>query len=100
MNTRPRALEQRPLEFGHRFTALNLSQVATVLRGWAVGAFPGERFEAIVTGASPKGTFVRTISPPIEGMLVRGQPGLDVGDRVDVQLSHVDIDRGFIDFVR
>ena len=60
----------------------------------------GERFEAIVTGASPKGTFVRTISPPIEGMLVRGQQGLDVGDRVDVQLSHVDVDRGFIDFVR
>jgi exoribonuclease-2 len=60
----------------------------------------GERFEAIVTGASPKGTFVRTISPPIEGMLVRGTQGLDVGDRVDVQLSHVDVDRGFIDFVR
>jgi VacB/RNase II family 3'-5' exoribonuclease len=60
----------------------------------------GERFEAIVTGASPKGTFVRTISPPIEGMLVRGTQGLDVGDRVDVRLSHVDVDRGFIDFVR
>ena len=49
---------------------------------------------------SPKGTFVRTISPPIEGMLVRGKQGLDVGDRVDVQLSHVDVDRGFIDFGR
>jgi exoribonuclease-2 len=60
----------------------------------------GERFEAIVTGASPKGTFVRTVSPPIEGMLVRGKQGLDVGDRVDVQLSRVDVDRGFIDFVR
>jgi VacB/RNase II family 3'-5' exoribonuclease len=60
----------------------------------------GERFEAIVTGASPKGTFVRTVSPPIEGMLVRGQQGLDVGDRVDVQLARVDVDRGFIDFVQ
>jgi exoribonuclease-2 len=60
----------------------------------------GERFEALVAGASPKGTFVRVASPPIEGMLVRGKEGLDVGDRVDVQLSHVDVDRGFIDFVR
>ena len=60
----------------------------------------GERFEALVTGASPKGTFVRVGAPPIEGMLVRGSQGLDVGDRVDVQLSHVDVDRGFIDFVR
>ena len=59
-----------------------------------------ERFEALVTGASPKGTFVRVATPPIEGMLVRGKEGLDVGDRVDVQLSHVDVDRGFIDFVR
>ena len=60
----------------------------------------GERFDALVTGASPKGTFVRVGSPPIEGMLVRGKEGLDVGDRVNVRLSHVDVDRGFIDFVR
>ena len=60
----------------------------------------GERYDAIVTGASKKGTFVRILAPPIEGMLVRGQQGLDVGDRVRVQLQHVDVDRGFIDFVR
>ena len=65
-----------------------------------VAARIGEQFEALVTGASPKGTFVRVAMPPIEGMLVRGKEGLDVGDRVDVQLSHVDVDRGFIDFVR
>jgi len=59
----------------------------------------GERFEAIVTGASPKGTFVRVAQPPIEGKLVAGEKGLDVGDRVAVRLSHVDVDRGFIDFV-
>jgi VacB/RNase II family 3'-5' exoribonuclease len=60
----------------------------------------GQRFDAIVTGASPKGTFVRVTAPPIEGMLVRGQQGLDVGDRVAVTLSRVDVDRGFIDFER
>jgi exoribonuclease-2 len=53
-----------------------------------------------VTGASGKGSFVRVLTPPIEGKLVRGEQGLDVGDEINVQLSHVDIDRGFIDFVR
>jgi VacB/RNase II family 3'-5' exoribonuclease len=60
----------------------------------------GQRFDAIVTGASPKGTFVRTIEPPIEGMLVRGQHGLDVGDRVSVTLVRADVEKGFIDFAR
>jgi exoribonuclease-2 len=60
----------------------------------------GERWEALVTGASPKGTFVRVLDPPVEGMLVAGQRGLDVGDRVTVRLVHVDVDRGFIDFER
>ena len=60
----------------------------------------GERFDAVVTGASGKGTWVRVLTPPVEGRLVRGESGLDVGDEVRVQLSHVDVDRGFIDFVR
>ena len=60
----------------------------------------GERFDAIVTGASSKGTFVRVGQPPIEGKLVRGESGLDVGDRVRVQLTHVDAERGYIDFAR
>jgi exoribonuclease-2 len=60
----------------------------------------GDRFEAVVTGASDKGTFVRVISPPIEGKLVGGERGLDVGDRVNVQLTDVDVDRGYIDFIR
>jgi exoribonuclease-2 len=60
----------------------------------------GEPFDAIVTGASPKGTFVRVPAPPIEGKLVAGGRGLDVGDRVRVRLASVDIDRGYIDFVR
>jgi ribonuclease R len=60
----------------------------------------GETFHAFVTGASNKGTFVRTATPPIEGMLVRGGRGVDVGDRLDVRLVSVDVDRGFIDFER
>jgi VacB/RNase II family 3'-5' exoribonuclease len=60
----------------------------------------GRRFDAIVTGASNKGTWVRVSKPPIEGMLVRGERGLDVGDRLRVELAGVDVERGFIDFVR
>jgi len=58
----------------------------------------GERFDAIVTGASSKGTWVRVSAPPIEGKLLRGNHGLDVGDRVRVRLTGVNVDRGFIDF--
>ncbi len=60
----------------------------------------GERFDAVVTGASEKGTWVRILQPPVEGKLVRGFERLDVGDRVRVQLVHTDVERGFIDFVR
>jgi exoribonuclease-2 len=60
----------------------------------------GERFDAIVTGASAKGTFVRTLRPPAEGMVVRGQHGMDVGDRVNVRLVDANPVRGFIDFAR
>ena len=58
----------------------------------------GQTFDALVTGASNKGTFVRVMSPPIEGKLMGPRPGLDVGDRLRVRLSGVNIDRGFIDF--
>lgn len=58
----------------------------------------GERFDAIVTGASQKGTFVRVLQPPIEGKLISAAPGIDVGDHLHVQLTHVDVDRGYIDF--
>ena len=60
----------------------------------------GESFDAIVTGASDKGTWVRLFRPPTEGRLERGSQGLDVGDRVRVQLVRTDIERGFIDFAR
>ena len=60
----------------------------------------GASFDAIVTGASPKGTWVRIFQPPIEGRLERGFRGLQVGDRVRVKLLHTDVKRGFIDFAR
>ncbi len=58
----------------------------------------GERFDGIVTGASEKGTWVRVFEPPVEGKVVGGDPGVDVGDHVRVELKRVDIERGFIDF--
>jgi exoribonuclease-2 len=60
----------------------------------------GESFEAVVTGVSAKGTFVRLISPPAEGRLVSGEEGLDVGDQTRVKLVATEPSRGFIDFVR
>ncbi len=60
----------------------------------------GEQFDAIVTGASEKGTWVRILQPTVEGKLVRGFEGLDVGDRLRVELVNTDVDRGFIDFAR
>ena len=57
-----------------------------------------QQFDAIVTGASSKGTWVRLLHPPIEGRLVSGFEGLDVGHRCRVQLLHTDVERGFIDF--
>jgi ribonuclease R len=60
----------------------------------------GEQFEAIVTGAAPKGTWVRLLNIPVEGKLVRGFEGVDVGQRIRVQLISVDVQRGFIDFAK
>jgi len=58
----------------------------------------GERFDALVTGASSKGTWVRLLTMPVEGKLVQGFEGADVGDRMRVQLISVDVERGYIDF--
>jgi VacB/RNase II family 3'-5' exoribonuclease len=60
----------------------------------------GETFDAIVTGVTPKGTFVRVLQPHVEGLLARGQQGVDVGDRLRVTLVRTDVDRGYIDFAR
>jgi ribonuclease R len=59
----------------------------------------GEEFNGIVTGVSPKGTYVRLLAPPAEGRVVRGYEGMDVGEKVRVRLVETDPERGFIDFV-
>jgi exoribonuclease II len=59
----------------------------------------GENFDAIVTGAALKGTFVRIARPLVEGRLVRGFEGSDVGDALRVRLVAVDEAQGFLDFV-
>jgi len=58
----------------------------------------GEQFDSIVTGASEKGTWVRLLSLPVEGKLVQGYDGIDVGDRIRVELIETDVERGYIDF--
>ncbi len=60
----------------------------------------GERFDAMVTGASEKGTWARLLDIPVEGMLKSGSKGLDVGDQIIVELVSVDVEQGFIDFMR
>jgi VacB/RNase II family 3'-5' exoribonuclease len=60
----------------------------------------GQKFHAIVTGVTHGGTFVRTLTPHVDGMLVRGQHGVDVGDRIDVRLVRTDPSHGYIDFAR
>lgn len=67
---------------------------AAMLLGTRIGA----RFAGVVTGASEKGTWVRIASPVAEGRVVKAFQGFDVGDKVHVQLLHVDVGRGFIDF--
>ncbi len=58
----------------------------------------GAQFDAIVTGASDKGTWVRLLNPPVEGKLMQGVAGLKVGQRLRVKLTYVNVERGFIDF--
>jgi exoribonuclease-2 len=60
----------------------------------------GEQFDAIVTGVSDKGTWVRLLHPPIEGRLESGFEGMDVGHELRVQLVSTDVERGYIDFKR
>ena len=60
----------------------------------------GEVFDAIVTGATDHGTFVRALQPRIEGLLIQGDQGLDVGDKLRVKLVRTDVQKGYIDFAR
>lgn len=58
----------------------------------------GEQFDVIVTGAAEKGTWSRLLTIPVEGRVVHGFEGIDVGNRIQVQLTFVDVERGYIDF--
>ncbi len=73
-------------------------QVAKSAAALLLSSRIGTTFRGIVTGASDKGTWVRISGPTTEGRVVKGAQGLDVGDRVSVQLIHTDVERGFIDF--
>ncbi len=60
----------------------------------------GEVFDAIVTGVTESGTFVRVLQPHVDGLLAQGQQGLDVGDRLRAKLIRTDVRQGYIDFAR
>lgn len=60
----------------------------------------GEVFDAMVTGVTDHGTFVRVLHPQLEGLLAQGQHGLDVGDKIRAKLIHTDAEKGYIDFAR
>jgi VacB/RNase II family 3'-5' exoribonuclease len=66
----------------------------------ALAGHVGQQFRGVITGANSKGTFVRVFDPPVEGMIVQGAAGLDVGDAVTVTLSRTDPAHAFIDFTR
>lgn len=60
----------------------------------------GERFDAVVTGVTDDGVWVRIADPMAEGKLIRGFQALDVGDRIQVELVETDVERGYVDFAR
>ncbi len=66
----------------------------------ALSGSVGKTFHGVITGASEKGVYVRIFDPPVEGKVVRGAQGLDVGDAVNVVLLNTDPERAFIDFGR
>jgi exoribonuclease-2 len=75
-------------------------EMAKRIAAMALRSRIGETFDAIVTGVTPKGTFVRLLQPHAEGLLAEGQTGVDVGDRLRVKLISTNPARGFIDFAR
>ncbi|WP_433969247.1 RNB domain-containing ribonuclease [Tunturiibacter gelidiferens] len=81
---------------GRKVERAMLKRVAAV----ALASSLGKSFHGVITGANDKGTYVRVFDPPVEGKVVRGAQGLDVGDMVDVTLLHTDPQNAFIDFGR
>jgi exoribonuclease-2 len=81
---------------GRKVERAMVKRVAAV----ALAGSVGKTFHGVITGANEKGTYVRVFDPPVEGKIVRGEKGLDVGDTVDVTLLHTDPQHAFIDFGR
>ncbi len=79
---------------GHKVERAMQKRVAAV----ALQDSIGHVFQGVITGASEKGTYVRVFDPPVEGRVMRGEKGLDVGDRVSVKLLHTNPQMAFIDF--
>ena len=75
-------------------------QMSKRMAAVAMARHIGESFDAIVTGVTPKGTFVRVLRPHVEGLLAEGGVGLDVGDKLRAKLTRADVQRGYIDFAR
>jgi VacB/RNase II family 3'-5' exoribonuclease len=73
-------------------------QVAKSAAAMLLSSRIGDQYGAICTGAADKGTWVRIFHPPVEGRLLHGYEGVDVGNRLKVRLIHIDVDKGFIDF--
>ena len=74
-------------------------EISKRIAALAMSGRVGTTFDAIVTGVTPRGTFVRVLQPHIEGLLLQAQ-GVDVGDRLRVKLTRTDVQRGYIDFAR
>jgi VacB/RNase II family 3'-5' exoribonuclease len=80
----------------HKVERTMVKRVAAV----ALADSIGQRFHGVVTGSSEKGVYVRVFDPPVEGRVIKGEKGLDVGDQVDVKLLHTNPQMAFIDFGR
>ncbi|WP_213805837.1 RNB domain-containing ribonuclease [Granulicella sp. dw_53] len=81
---------------GHKVERAMRKRVAAVAMSGSIGKL----FRGVVTGASDKGVYVRVFDPPVEGRVIKGEQGLDVGDTLTVKLLHTDPAHAFIDFGR
>ena len=79
---------------GHKVERAMRKRVAAVAMTDSIGKV----FRGVITGASDKGVYVRVFDPPVEGRVMKGEQGLDVGDTVSVKLLHTDPMHAFIDF--
>jgi exoribonuclease R len=79
---------------GHKVERAMRKRVAAVAMANSIG----KSFRGVITGASEKGVYVRVFDPPVEGRIIKGEHGLDVGDTVTVTLLHTDPQHAFIDF--